>query len=363
VYFLLASSAAPKLLDSRLLRHAVPVGAVLTAGLTYLARLGLVSFPGILVLRTFQGGGTVVKSFNPGNSLIMFALLSSFFGWWHANWSVRRIALVCVFAVLFVSLIAFRAYWILGLGSILATLFLVRVEFNLSRSNIRFLLSGATALVALATIYYALYRLSLSSAAPWAATVRWIHSAFVAVVTRSDTFEYRYIVDISRLLRAWQTGDPLYRLFGIGFVATGSRGYALLGYSSESADSGWVEVALTGGLSSTIAITALWLVNLFRLRNLQRRTQAVAVTAMISIWLVQGLLMLSSNSLLWDVGFVPLAWAYLSALSQLDTTSAAAQASALDRTKPRVSGSAVTKLSLSTGPCLGPGCLNAGPDP
>jgi hypothetical protein len=307
------------LLNWKLLYLAILGGALVTAVFIVAGIYGYLSLPGVTIHPQFQGTDFVIKSFNPGNYFLVAAPLLSFFALWHARLSLKKIGQFGVFLVIFISLIAFRTWWIIVFISVPLTLFLVNFRFRLSPKTIKLVAGSLFFTAVIIAVSGALYYLSLESNAPWAVTVKWLYSAFVALGSNSDTVQYRYVVDVLRLIQVWESGDRLYQIFGIGFVADQSPGYYQLGFTSESIDSGWVEVLLTGGLFFAAVLVGFWLLHLLRLRQLYQQSGSTYVLAILALWLVHGLLMISHNPLLWDLGFVPLTWVYLFTLGRLNS--------------------------------------------
>ncbi len=317
-YLILVSSQVPRLLNWKILHWAVWGGALATVLIMLADRYGYIDLAGTRIVGNVQGMVLVTKTFNPGSLLIVAALLLSIFNLRNGI-SLSKILLIGFWGIMFVWLISFRAWWIFTLFVVWLTPFLIRVR-KLSAQTLKFLFSGLLITLLLAVVVVGVFSYALASEGAWADKIKWVYSAFEGALDKeTDTSaQYRYIQDISRLVRIYESDDILFQVFGIGFVAQDSVGYRTLGFSSETNDSGWVEVLLTGGWVAAISLTVLWLSHLLWLRKLCIRTQSAILSGMLALWIVGGLLMSSSNPLLWDFGFVPLAWIYLFALAQFD---------------------------------------------
>jgi len=138
-------------------------------------------------------------------------------------------------------------------------------------------------------------------------TARFLTSAIDEASSGTGSMEYRTTWEISKLQDVWQRGSFSDVLIGIGYLHRDSRAAQTIGYSSEATDSGWVEILLTGGIAAAGAIAAMLAATCFRYYHSYSRSGDRGDLRCLAMWIMAAGLMVTSNALLWDARFVPLA--------------------------------------------------------
>lgn len=298
VYFLLLCSGIPFSLSRRVLSIAVATGCVAVAIAIMLLRDGW-TLPGAASGLDIQGGLQLVKPWLPGSLLLYMAPLLAVPGAvTSARPSRALLSAGCVLVGLLVAmtLAPFRGYVI----SAVSAAFIVAVFATLIDKSRRGYLRVAVILV---VAFGSPFVFERALAEPR----QWLGSAYTDFVDQSNNIEYRNRLFVSRLKYLIDAGDPTRLIAGYGFVHPASMAAGALGFSTETSDSGWVEVLLTGGWSAAICVGILYCAGLFHFVRLAFALRAPMAAVPIGIWCMCGLLCYTSNPLLWDFGYVPIA--------------------------------------------------------
>lgn len=307
-YFVLLTSDAARLFDATLLKRCYVVAFVASV-VTIVAESKLgVSLPGVDTQAAAQGGILLVKVFNPGNFLVLGGVTLATAYLLETPQSVRRWITCVGAATLFFTLVTFRSWWV-GLLLAIIAIFIRWMWRKLKAPG------GVRHVPTLIFAFIGLL-LTLAVVSPsqlFTERAQWILSARTELQEASGSVEYRLARDVSRLEKAKETRAS-FRYLGVGFVAVDSAGESFLGFSSETNDSGWVEVLLTGGYPAAFLLTCLFLF-LFWKAFVAPLTHAEHMAG-VALCLSAILLMGSSNPILWDFGFVPLTWVFLMARSR-----------------------------------------------
>jgi hypothetical protein len=273
-------------------------------------RIGLFTFIGVTVFSLFlvrsgielpsadyteqeQGGLIVFKPFIPGTILLYFIVINFALIALRQENIVKKILLVfSVIPLLLVTayLIPFRGWISITIFSIIAAIFLQVVAIK----KIKLLLLP---IVLILVVGY-LVKDQLED------RITWVTSAVDEFENVDNNYKFRYLNDISKIAILDQ--NSRYTINGLGFIHKYSKTAEIIGFSTETNDTGWVEVVLTSGLlGSTIVVvwyTSILFFYLFQYFKYQQIQQLVGF----SIWLMAGILMISSNLIFWDFGFVPI---------------------------------------------------------
>mgnify|MGYP001293293870 CR=1 FL=1 len=316
VYLMLASSLLIRHLHWKMAKTAFFIFPAFAAAIQYLERSQIVDFAGIRSNMEWQGGYQVIKMYTPTAVLITVAFILSV----HLFFTRPRLlsgVLLLGWSYVFFDLINFRGYWIAGLLSIVLTMVCVLLfrgdGFKTVRGKMAATILGAIAL-SLAIGYNSL-------AENLEGRIEWLQSAVTDANEGSGNIQWRLENDASRLNEIWEGPVWLYKIYGIGFVGEGSSGFERLGFTSETNDSGWVEVLLTGGIPAALVLLLLWSANIIRFFSLSRRLATPYMLAGLSTVLATAAMMYTSNYLLWDFGFVPVFWVQVLALSSYQKSS------------------------------------------
>lgn len=304
LYLLFSSTEIAKNIKNRIFLRVIIVSSIITMIAIVLKRDMGFDLQGITSSTEFQGRMIVTKIFNPGNFLIMVTTILIVINF-IIKTNFRFLFLSFLYVATFMNLINFRSWWMALFIGIAISIILVFISIKRKR---KFFLFTISLLILLSTI------ITLSSDTEIHAAdsrLKWISSAIDDFKNNDGNMGTRYDKDVSRLINIWEGNDSYYKVLGTGFMANNSNGHKYFGFTSETNDSGWVEVMLTGGICGSIVITLLWVFHLLRIfQNYKKYPSAVSVGLLV-IWLLSLPLMISSNLLLWDFGFVPIAWMYL----------------------------------------------------
>lgn len=310
VYMFLLYSRISTALNWKIIRNTLVFGALVSAVSIILEKDFGIDFPGIDTLIMYQGGILVEKTFNPVNFLIVTGLVICLFEYLLLKKPMLRLGLLSLVFISFFSIINFRFWWIALLVSLIisSTITLIRLGIFWKRTLVLFVIGSmiATILFGLNQGQYILHRID------------WLISVFSDITQVSGTWEYRARRDVNKVFELWNTKNVIYITMGAGFLGQGSIGEKSLGFYTGSTDVGLVEVFLTGGCTGLIFIGIVYLMVLFRaFRLVQMAPNSPYTRAWLALWVMAGLLMVSSNLLLWDFGFVPLSLVGFIANSQI----------------------------------------------
>lgn len=298
-YYYLVTSTLPSIISNKTGKFILlGIAAAITFAIEAV-RSG-VRLPGASMAIMGIGSNTVYKVFIPGTLYLFLASLILITLTFASQIRVpARIG--CGVAALFLTAytataIPFRG-WVLALILAAASAFIVFAGITSLKRTALSLILVATSVSATPLLAPNLFQ----------QVVLYYESAFGDIATGGGTIEYRRLKDISRLEYFWDSASPLERVIGAGFVHRDSVAASLMGYSTETNDSGWVEVILTGGIAGAVLLSLIYISWGLRFLFHFRQTRKWESLASLSIWIYSGLLMYTSNTLLWDFGFVPVA--------------------------------------------------------
>jgi hypothetical protein len=306
IYFILLSSVIPFRLNRRVLLIAVAAGYAAAAVAIVLLRSGW-TLPGAASGLETQGGLQLVKPWLPGSLLLYMApILAIPSTVTSARLSRALLSGSCVFVGLLVAmtLAPFRGYVISAVSAALIVAVFAALIDKSRRGYLR-----------VAVIVVATFGSPVVFERALAEPRQWLGSAYTDLVDQANNIEYRNRLFVSRLKYLLDAGDPTRLVAGYGFVHPASAAAGALGFSTETSDSGWVEVLLTGGWSAAICLGILYCAGLFHFVRLAFALDAPIATVPIGIWCMCGLLCYTSNPLLWDFGYVPVTFVCALALN------------------------------------------------
>lgn len=310
LYGLLITHSSSDAFDPLILRKGVLTMALTATVVLFAADLYGLSWPSVVESIESQGGQLVKKVSAPGTFLIVLALLTSW-GWVLQRASIRSIGSAVAWAVVFALAIRFRGWWIAtAAAAACIPVLLARLNAATMLTAARSLAIAAVAVGAIVTSYAASDATREQVSTQW----DWISSAIDEWQSGSGNVRYRLDRDVSRITQAPST-DVWREWTGYGFLPEDSYAGNRYGMTSETNDSGWIEVLVTGGYVAAVMVLLLVGAIVRTTWTMGARHGHVAVGAMAG-WLVAGLTMVSSNLLLWDFGFVPLALWSMSAWSE-----------------------------------------------
>jgi hypothetical protein len=286
------------LFDRRVLKVGLLAMTLAATGVMVATDLYGINWPNVVESVEFQGGILIKKISVPGAFLIV---LMTLYAWASvlARPSAFSLAQLFVWSSVFVLTIRFRGWWI-GLGLAVVVMPIIEPIVRLAPKTLFRNLAFAVFLLASLGI-----GAILSSQAQREIGVRieWISSVFDELQNGTGNVAYRMDKDVARI-DVTGTRSASLSWFGYGFIPTGSAANIQLGITSETNDSGWVEVLLTGGYLAAILLAILVLAIVVHIWKSD--SDRSIKTAAASGWLVAVATMFSSNLLLWDFGFVPL---------------------------------------------------------
>ena len=302
LYGLLITHSEPHSFNSVLLRRGLLAMALSATGVLFAADLYGLSWPTVVESIESQGGVLVKKVSAPGTFLIVLTLLTSWACVLHKV-SLRSVGSVVVWVALFAFAIRFRGWWI---ATIVAA---ACVPFLLARLNRAATRTAAHSLAVVAVVAGALgvsFAVTDATREQLSVQWEWVSSAVDELQQGTGNVRYRLDRDVSRITDAPST-DSWREFIGYGFLPEDSHASDRYGMTSETNDSGWVEVLVTGGYVAA-AMLGFLVAAIVRTTWTMCAVQDGHVAAgALAGWLVAGLTMVSSNLLLWDFGFVPLA--------------------------------------------------------
>jgi|GEM_PF-6456552 len=311
VYILLSSSTLVRQIHWKMVRAALFMFPAIAATAQYLERSGIYDFAGIRSNMEWQGGFVVIKMFTPTAPLIMIAFILNVYRLL-VKPNPLNVILCLAWSYIFFDLINFRGYWIAGVSSLLISILIVifirGTGFSLVRKRV--LASLMCGMIFVFAFGYQSIVQSLDG------RIAWLHSAVTDAGQGSGNIQWRLQKDASRLEAVWDGPAWLFKIYGVGFVGENSKGSTQLGFTSETNDSGWVEVLLTGGIPAALTLVLLWGSNIIRLFSIARKSATAASLASLATAMSAAVLMYTSNYLLWDFGFVPMFWIQALALSK-----------------------------------------------
>jgi hypothetical protein len=265
-----------------------------------------INFPSAESTWQEQGGILVFKPFVPGSFILYIAFVYSTIRTFTYEFSVKRrlfnLFLSFILLVINITLIPFRAWVICSLFAVIISLLIFYFSLLKIKSMLRwvFLFSSISFVI--------IYTGFASN------SINWISSAFVEEQSMEGDYLVRYLRDVSKL--EILNAREIYLIDGIGFVHRSSEAAEQIGFSSETNDTGWVEILLTGGLVGTIVFFMFYLSVLIYFAKLFISLKYRPFLGLLSVWITAGLLFISSNLLLWDFGFIPISLATITILSK-----------------------------------------------
>lgn len=311
IYKLLLFSRISTGLNWKILRNTLVLGALVSAIVIILEKdLGF-EFSGVSIITQYQGGIFVEKVFGPTNFLIVTGFVICLFEYVLLKKPVLRLGMLSLVFMALLSIINFRSWWIALLVSLFvsSTIALTRLAIYWKRFLLLVVIGSMIAII-LFSLYQMLDTLYQR--------IDWLLSAYSDFKQSGGTWEYRINNDVTKVLALLNTKSVMHIILGTGFVGQGSVAEKRLGFSSATNDTGLVEIFLTGGLIGLTFVGIIYLIGLFRtFRLVKRAPNSPYPRVWLVLWMMAGLLMVTSNLLLWDFGFVPLSLAGFIANSQV----------------------------------------------
>lgn len=305
IYFFIIISLYPIFFSNKLIfKYLIFTSFLITINI-FLLNSGF-DFPSADSVWQAQGDILVFKPFIPGTIILYFFFIHFAILFFTKELTftkkVLSIILILFFAIICMELIPFRGWVItsfLGIGTSLTIFYISKNKFS-------------KLLKPIVTIFFALVLILATNFA--SDKIKWLSSSFIDVNEIKGDFLTRYITDISKL-EILETRD-IFLLGGIGFVHQSSNVADMIGFSSETNDTGWVEILLTGGITGSILFLILYISFLRFFIKLYLISNNRNILTLVSIWIMSGLLLFSSNVLLWDFGFVPISLFSIAILSK-----------------------------------------------
>ena len=296
IYCVVINSAVSKRLNGRTIAWAMIASCCIVTLVAFATDRGSINLTGVSSSSEVQGGVALTKLFIPGTSFLAFAVLLLYTLFVHEG--KLKYAMLLVPALLsFVYVTRFRGWW---LGMIMCMVLTSVISMRKHPDTLEVVGRSVAILLCIGLVAFAGSSLTRSR-------YEWLYSAYSEFSENSGNVRHRFTNDIARVESLQTRESPLFQLVGVGFVSPESPGYSRLGFSSESNDSGWVEVFLTSGYFGCAAIALLWVCTLLRFigdAGLRLGPRIAAFSGLAFVVLTLG----NSNLLLWDVGFVPLMW-------------------------------------------------------
>lgn len=236
----------------------------------------------------FQGGQLVLKIFVPGAVLIYFYVIYNYYKIKINNkmFNVFKYFLMILVFFLISQIVPFRA-WFLTISVITS---LVYLFFQKEKSTNKLFL-----LVVLSALFFYAYDLIIETR-----VFTWLSSVNFDISDSSSTFSYRYFNDITKLLHL----KSLNLFWGLGFIHQDSFASKVIGFSSETNDTGLVELILTSGIIGTVLFFILISVLVIRIYSYTILTNNRNV--LISVIISSLILLVSSNLFLYEFGLIPI---------------------------------------------------------
>ena len=305
LYFYLIVSGYSILFDYKIITKFIYIMSFVIIINVLLLKAGI-NFPSAESTWQEQGGILVFKPFVPGSFILYIAFVYSTIRTFTYEFSVKRrlfnLFLSFILLVINITLIPFRAWVICSLFAVIISLLIFYFSLLKIKSMLRwvFLFSSISFVI--------IYTGFASN------SINWISSAFVEEQSMEGDYLVRYLRDVSKL--EILNAREIYLIDGIGFVHRSSEAAEQIGFSSETNDTGWVEILLTGGLVGTIVFFMFYLSVLIYFAKLFISLKYRPFLGLLSVWITAGLLFISSNLLLWDFGFIPISLATITILSK-----------------------------------------------
>ncbi|MGC4049646.1 MAG: hypothetical protein QM757_09060 [Paludibaculum sp.] len=298
-YYYLLATTLPAIFSKRTGRL-ILLGFVATVVIVVEAVRSGLSLPGASLAIMGIGSNTVYKVFIPGTVYLFLAVLILATMALASQLKVQARLGCAVLGLLLtayaVTAIPFRG-WVLAL---LLAAGAVLTVFTFTTSPKRTILSLVLVATSIGTTPFIAPNL-------FQQVELYYETAFGDMATGSGTIEYRRLRDVSRLSYFWDSASLLQKAIGAGFIHRDSTAASVIGYSSETNDSGWVEVILTGGVVGSLLLLAVYVSLALRFLSQFLPRKRWEPLACLAIWFFGGLLMYTSNPILWDFGFVPIA--------------------------------------------------------
>lgn len=306
IYFYLLVSLYPVIFESKTIIMSLVVFLFVVFISILLLSKGF-SLPSAESTLQEQGGIWLFKPFIPGTIIFYLLFIYNVFKFFDKQISFRqniyKIVTSLVLLFLCIKFVPFRGWVISSIVGIFISIFIYLLkQFSFKRflkwSSITFLL------------FVALLMLNIAPR-----TVGWLSSAFTDIQNLQGDYLVRYMQDVSKLeiLRS----KEIYLINGIGFIHKSSEAAKEIGYSSETNDTGWVEILLTGGIVGSLLFLLLYTSILLYFLKLYLILENVMLLVLLSTWIMSGLLLISSNLIFWDFGFVPISLISIAILSKV----------------------------------------------
>ncbi|WP_053367827.1 hypothetical protein [Bacillus sp. FJAT-27245] len=315
LYLLITSTNFKNLLNKKIILRYMIFGTLVSILSIILERDFGINLSGTTTSYEAQGGLLIVKTFTPGNFLIMVFTLYITVKFLY-SFNLRYFIFASFFNSLFFYTINFRSWWLVFFASIFLSLIVIFwIKFNKEKIKVKKIIILHLIAFSIILILIALGNTIVLQASS-NPRFEWITSAFNDFKNADGNMGTRFDKDTSRIISIWESNINQFKLLGVGFVAEGSLGHAFLGFTSETNDSGWVEVLLTGGIVGSALFLLVWILNLSRIYKIIKSAPTNESIVLFAIWFTSLPLMISSNPFLWDFGFIPIIWLYLFSLSE-----------------------------------------------
>ena len=297
LYGLLITHSSSDSFDPQLLRKGMWTMALTATVVLFAADLYGLPWPSIVESVESQGGQLVKKVSAPGTFLIVLALLTS----WACvlqRTSIRALGSAAAWTAVFALAIRFRGWWIATAAAGAC------VPVLLARLNAAALLTAARSMaIAVVAAGALVASFAASDATREQLSTQWDWIASVMDEWQSGTGNVRYRLDrdVSRITQAPST-DLWREWTGYGFLPEDSYAGNRYGMTSETNDSGWIEVLVTGGYVAAVMLGLLVAAIVRTTGTMSASGRGYVAVGAMAGWLVAGLTMVSSNLLLWDFG-------------------------------------------------------------
>ena len=305
-YFMIILSNKVYLFDSKLiLKNALVVLFILLVNI-FIYQIGSKVPFGDSIYQA-QGGVVVYKLFFPGIFIIYIFLM--YFGidvFTESKLSKSNKKNITFFVLLLLTVLLFlpfRSWVIASFISIFLAILIYLVSQKSSKRNLVW-----KTLTMVSCIFIALIITNRTD---------WLKSSFYDFENIQGSYLHRLINDITKL-DVFNNSE--YLINGIGFVHKSSAGADFLGFSSETNETGWIELVISGGIIGTVIFIGFYISIFVYLVNLFKKTNCKNILIILSVWLMSGVLMISSNLLLWDFGFVPITFIFIVFLNECKDT-------------------------------------------
>jgi len=277
--------------DFNMLKNIYFVLSVISIIIILLNQKYSLDFKGITQGINYQGGQIVYKTFSPGNFLVITIFI--YFTFIYLNIpKIKNFILLILFFLITFNIIRFRSWIIATFFSILFTWLIIIVKKNSIFHTLRYII-----MLIIISLFIIIFWSKLKPS--FINKINWLSSAYYDFIYNEGSWKYRYEVDIYKLYQF--TENNINIIVGNGFLG---EKFKLVKFQTITNDTGFVEVILTGGLISSLLVLSIFILKFVHLYKYI--TKDIFIQVAFVTWIVVFVLMISSNLLLWDFGFVPL---------------------------------------------------------